>query len=197
MFNFILYQILLQKTEGKMLKKIFILTILFSTPFLFAQSTDAIKYVGVKKCGMCHKKAKDGEQLKIWKNSKHAQAYTVLTTEKADKIAIEKGFTTKAVETPECLKCHVTAYNADASLLDKKFAKEDGVGCESCHGAGGNYDSNKIMKDKKLSVENGLLVYADKKELCSKCHNSDSPTFVARDMDKLWEEIKHYIPEKK
>ena len=180
-----------------MLKKILILAILFAAPMMFAQSK-SLEYVGVKKCGMCHKKAKDGEQLKIWENSKHAQAYTVLTTEKADKIAIEKGFTTKAVETPECLKCHVTAYNVDASLLDKKYSKKDGVGCESCHGPGGDYAKNKIMKDKKLSIENGLMVYTDfKKELCETCHNPDSPTFVARDLDKMWEEIKHNIPDKK
>lgn len=180
-----------------MLKKLLILTIIFVTPVLFAQTTESLKYVGVQKCGMCHKKAKDGEQLKIWENSKHAQAYHVLTTARADSIATAKGFKTKAVETPDCLKCHVTAYNVDASLLEKKYSKEDGVGCESCHGPGENYAKNKIMKDQKLSIENGLLLYKDKKELCSKCHNPDSPTFVSRDIDKMWEEIKHNIPDKK
>jgi uncharacterized protein YxeA len=66
------------------------------------------KYVGIKTCGMCHKKENVGQQLIIWQESRHAQAYKTLQTEEADKIAKEKGFTTKAVDTPECLKCHAS-----------------------------------------------------------------------------------------
>ncbi len=180
-----------------MLKKLIILTFIIATPLYFAQSKKAYKYVGVKKCGMCHKKAKQGEQLKIWKKSKHAQAYKALLTEKANKIAAKKGFKTKAAETPECLKCHVTAYNVDAKLLGKKYKKEDGIGCETCHGPGGKYAKRKIMKNKELAVKKGLLVYKDHKKLCTQCHNPDSPTFVARDFDKMWAKIKHLIPKKK
>lgn len=180
-----------------MLKKIIILTFIFVTPLYFAQSKKVYKYVGVKKCGMCHRKAKQGEQLKIWKNSKHAQAYKALLTKKADSIAVKKGFKTKAAETPECLKCHVTAYNVKASLLEKGYKKEDGVTCESCHGPGSAYKKRKIMKNKKLAVKNGLMIYKDHKKLCTTCHNPDSPTFVARDFDKMWAKIKHNIPKKK
>ncbi len=180
-----------------MLKKIIILTFIISIPLYFAQSKKVYKYVGVKTCGMCHKKPSQGEQLKIWKKSKHAQAYKALLMEKADKIAAKKGFKTKAAETPECLKCHVTAYNVDKKLLGKKYKKEDGVGCESCHGPGSAYKKRKIMKDKKLAVENGLLIYKEHEKLCTQCHNPDSPTFVARDFSKMWDKIKHYVPKKK
>ena len=117
------------------------------------------KYVGVKTCGMCHKKESVGQQLKIWQESKHAQAYKTLQTEEADKIAKDKGFKTKAADTPECLKCHVSGYDVDASLLGSKFKIEDGVQCETCHGPGSDYKSKKVMQDRTLSIEKGLILY--------------------------------------
>ena len=43
-------------------------------------------------CGMCHKKADQGEQLKIWEESAHANAFKTFKSEEADKIAAEKGY---------------------------------------------------------------------------------------------------------
>jgi len=154
------------------------------------------KYVGVKTCGMCHKKEDVGKQLKIWEGSKHANAYKTLQTEKADKIAKEKGFKTKAVETPECLKCHTSGYNVDASLLDKKFSIEDGVQCETCHGPGSEYKSKKVMQDKTTAVKKGLLLYDNPETLCVKCHNEESPAYTGFNFDEQWAKIKHNIPDK-
>lgn len=154
-------------------------------------------YIGTEKCGMCHKKEKEGEQLKVWQNSKHANAYKTLQTAEADEIAKQKGFATKAAETAECLKCHASGYNVDASLLDKKFAVADGVQCETCHGPGSEYKSLKIMKDRKLAVENGLVVWEDEAGIekgCVTCHNEESPTYKAFNFKERFEEIKHYIP---
>jgi hypothetical protein len=151
------------------------------------------KYVGIKTCGMCHKKEDVGQQLKIWQESKHAQAYKTLQTEEADKIAKDKGFTTKAVETPECLKCHASGYNVDALLLGSKFKIEDGVQCETCHGPGSQYKSKKIMEDKKLAVANGLMVYDNIETLCVKCHNDESPVFKGFNFEERWAKIKHSI----
>ena len=153
------------------------------------------KYVGVKTCGMCHKKEDVGQQLKIWQDSKHSKAYKTLQTEKADKIAKEKGFSTKAVETPECLKCHTSGYNVDASLLGKKFDIKDGVQCETCHGPGSDYKSKKVMKDRTLSIEKGLIMYDNPEELCVKCHNEESPNFKGFNFEERWAEIKHSKPE--
>jgi hypothetical protein len=153
------------------------------------------KYVGVKTCGMCHKKESVGQQLKIWQESKHAQAYKTLQTQEADKIAKDKGFKTKAAETPECLKCHVSGYDVDPSLLGKKFKKEDGVQCETCHGPGSKYKSKKVMEDKKLAVEKGLMVYDNIETLCVKCHNEESPVFKGFNFEERWAKIKHNIPE--
>ena len=179
----------------KMFSNLVSITLLLLTFSISAQN----KYVGVKSCGMCHKKAKVGEQLKIWEESKHASAFRTLQTEEADKIAAEKGFKTKAAATPECLKCHVTGYDKDAKMFGKKFNIEDGVQCESCHGAGSKFKKKKIMKDHAKAVDNGLVKYKDEisiKDLCRTCHNEESPTFKKFDFKKRWEKIKHPIPKK-
>ena len=184
-----------------MIKSIILFAFSFTIILQFGFSSDTRTtenehgYVGISECGKCHKNEKQGQQLGIWEKSTHAKAYKTLLTDEANKIATEKGFTTKAVETEACLKCHASGYNVDASLLDAKFTIEDGVQCETCHGPGSEYKSMKIMKDKKLAIENGLLVYDNKEDLCKKCHNEESPTFKGFKFDEMWAKIKHDKPE--
>ena len=161
-------------------------------------SVSAQKYVGAKTCGMCHKKEKIGAQLTVWKKSAHANAFKTLQSKEADKIAKDKGYKTKAAETADCLKCHAPQHDVDKKLLGKRFKIEDGVQCETCHGPGSKYKSKKVMMDQKKAVAAGLKLYADpEKELCVKCHNSESPTFASFDFKKMWAKIEHKIPEKK
>jgi hypothetical protein len=171
-----------------------ILVILISLPFFFISAQTEHGYVGTSTCGMCHKSEKQGSQLSIWQNSKHSQAYTVLTTEKADQIAQEKGFKTKAVETPECLECHASGYNVDAKLIGEKFKIAEGVQCETCHGAGADYKSKKIMENKEEAIANGLMVPAKIEEFCIGCHNVESPTYVEFNFESMWDKIKHPVP---
>jgi hypothetical protein len=176
---------------------LYIALLLFVAPFFVIQAQDANKFVGAETCGMCHKSEKQGKQLDIWKQSKHSQAYETLKTEKADKIAKEQGFDTPAVKTEKCLKCHTAGYGLDASMFEKKFNVEDGVQCENCHGAGSEYKSLKIMKNRDDAVAKGLMMYDKVEELCVKCHNSDSPTYNKdQDLKAMWETIKHPMPKK-
>ncbi|GBD88915.1 perchlorate reductase subunit gamma precursor [bacterium BMS3Abin03] len=176
-----------------MRSKLFLtITLVFVPVFLFAQHS----YVGVKTCGMCHRSEKSGNQLGIWKNSQHSKAFETLLTEKADKVAKDKGLKTKASESPECLKCHVTGYNVDASLLGKKFKMEDGVQCETCHGPGSDYKKKSIMEDKDKAIANGLLLYKKPEELCIKCHNEESPFYKEFKFTEFWDKIKHPISAK-
>lgn len=155
------------------------------------------KYIGVANCGKCHKSAKKGDQLGKWTAAKHAQAYVALASEEAKKIATEKG-----IEDPqkadECLKCHVTAHGVDAALIEpipegkKGHSIEDGVGCESCHGPGSMYKSRKIMKDREMAVQAGLVIPDE--ETCKKCHNAESPTFVEFKYEEMLEKIAHPYP---
>ncbi|MEO8230673.1 MAG: cytochrome c family protein [Ignavibacteriota bacterium] len=176
---------------------IVILLSIILTPFVFTQAQDGNTYVGAETCGMCHKTEKQGSQFSIWQNSAHSKAFETLKTEKANQIAAEKGFKTPAVETPECLKCHVTGYNLDASMLGKKFKVEDGVQCETCHGAGSAYKDMKVMKDKDLALKNGLIMHDKLDDFCIGCHNVESPTFVDMNVEEAWQKIKHNIPEAK
>lgn len=150
----------------------------------FAQA----KYVGSKTCGMCHKTEKQGQQLKIWSESKHAQAYKALLTPAADEIAMKKGGK-KAVETPECLKCHV----GEKALVESKFI-EDGVQCETCHGAGSEYKAMSVMKNKEEAKKKGLIVPDSGAKFCTTCHNADSPTFKGFKYEEMSKKIAHATP---
>ncbi|NCS81743.1 MAG: cytochrome C554 [Ignavibacteria bacterium CG22_combo_CG10-13_8_21_14_all_37_15] len=175
----------------------FLLVILFVS-FLNAQ-TETVKkahsFVGAATCGMCHKSEKAGKQLDIWSKSKHAQAYKTLQTKEADAVAKEKGFETPAAKTEACLKCHAVGYNLDAALLGAKFKVEDGVQCESCHGAGSDYKDMKVMKNRDDAVSKGLVMPGDIEKFCITCHNSESPSFKGFNYTEMWSKINHSIPE--
>jgi len=184
-----------------MYRNITIVFMLMVSPLLFSQTSDADKkpnsYVGVEVCGMCHKSEKAGKQLDIWKSSKHSQAYQALLTPAADSIAKSRGSSNPAIKTEECLSCHVTTYNVDASLIGPKYKKEDGVQCETCHGPGSNYKAISVMKDKALAAANGLTLVTNLETFCVKCHNEKSPTYVKQDINVMWEKIKHTVPQSK
>lgn len=179
------------------MKLIYNMVVLF---FVVAFTVNAQnKFEGAKTCGMCHKKADQGEQLKIWQESAHANAYKVLLTEEADKIAAELGHKTKAAETEDCLKCHASGFNVKASMLGKRFKVEDGVQCETCHGAGSKYKSKKIMQDHAKAVAAGMTDFSEPGSIekqCLTCHNEESPTYKPFDFKKKWAKIAHPIPSK-
>lgn len=183
--------------EEKMLSKISLISFLVITilaGYSFGQDKKANSFIGTDACGMCHKTEKQGKQLDIWKNSKHAEAFKTLQSENADKIAADLGHKTPAAETEACLKCHASGYNVDKALVGEKFKIEDGVQCETCHGAGSNYKSLKIMKNKKESIANGLVMHEKTEDFCTSCHNPESPTFTEFKFAEMWEKIKHPTP---
>jgi len=179
---------------GFMRLSFYYLFTLILLPFASILSQSNHTYIGAESCGMCHKTEKQGSQLSIWQNSAHSKAFETLKTDTANQIAKKKGFKEPAAKTWECLKCHVTGYNLDATMLGKKFKVEDGVQCETCHGAGSAYKDIKIMKDKNLAIQKGLIVHDKLEEFCVSCHNNESPTFVKMDIDEAWNKIKHNIP---
>jgi len=175
---------------------IFIISFFLFSAF-YSASTDvaAFKYVGVDKCApACHKGDAKGKQLEIWQDSKHSQAYKNLQTPDADKIAKDKGFTTPAAETPQCLKCHVLGKDMDPSEFEDTFDKTQGVQCETCHGPGSEYKKLTIMKDKQKAIENGLILHSEKEAFCTTCHNQDSPTYKPFNYEESWGKIKHTKP---
>lgn len=163
-----------------------------------AQEAASHKYIGVAKCKMCHINPN-----RTWAETKHAKAFESLKTDEAKK------YSPNPTTDPTCLKCHVTGYeqpggyviptagdavpSGDAGAVPEALAKSmEGVQCESCHGPGEKYKDIKVMKDRALSLQNGLIMPTE--EVCLKCHNNkEAPTFVEGkwDFKARVEEIKH------
>ncbi len=178
-----------------MYKYIFI--ILF-TSLIFLSSIENYaqhKYVGVSVCATCHKTEKSGNQFGIWSNSLHSKAIETLKTEKAKEIVTKMGLKTAASESPECLKCHTAGYGSAPEMFDAKFKAEDGVQCESCHGAGSDYKNMKVMKSREESIKNGMsnILVSDgsAEKLCKTCHNEESPSYKGFNFEESWNKIKH------
>jgi len=155
-------------------------------------------YVGATKCSTCHKTAAQGEQFPKWQASPHAKAYETLASAEAKEIGKKVG-----VDDPQksdtCLRCHVTGHGKDASLFGEKYAASEGVGCESCHGAGSDYIKMSTMKGVmtgEIEPASVGLILPDEK-LCITCHNDGSPTFKGFDFKEYAAKIAHPIPDAK
>ena len=148
------------------------------------------EFVGSNKCKKCHI-----TQHKSWKKTPKFNAMDALQPGNASEIKSkhdldpQKDYTTDA----KCLACHTTGYGHPGGYAipeagDEKKAKEmkklAGVGCESCHGAGGAYIElhEEIMKSKRTyKVAEMYAAGMTKIEatVCTTCHNEDNPTYDA------------------
>ncbi len=125
---------------------LFLSLLLASFLFLnFQQAKKTYKYVGVKKCNICHKLKKYGNQAAIWSKEKHSKAYETLASDESKKIAKKLGIKGDPQKAKECLECHTTAGTKDKKLLATSYKIEEGVGCEACHGPGSVYKKMTIM----------------------------------------------------
>jgi hypothetical protein len=152
-------------------------------------------FVGATKCATCHKTAAQGEQFPKWQASAHAKAFATLASPEAKEVGKKLG-----IEDPQksdtCLRCHVTGHGAAATLLGEKYSAAEGVGCESCHGAGGDYIKKATMEgvmSKTIEAASvGLMIPNEK--TCVTCHNDKSPTFKAFDFKTAAAKIAHPLP---
>jgi hypothetical protein len=160
---------------------------------------DTFGYIGVKKCGMCHKSEAKGDQLGKWEEGPHAKAYESLASDEAKAIATERKLAKPAQESPECLKCHVTAFAVMANLENEKITLEEGVSCESCHGPASAYSKMSVMKAITAGTQDpkevGLL--HPTAEVCTGCHNEESPTFKGFKFEDMVAKVAHPYPEGK
>lgn len=161
------------------------------------------EYVGVAKCKVCHSKEKlGGEEYQVWETTAHAKALETLKAgvkaeaKSAANLDPQKDYSSD----PECLKCHTTGYGKPAAAgTDGTKPNLDGVQCEACHGPGSKYKSPKIMSKKKYAEDReatreeniaaGLILPTE--EVCTGCHNQDSPSFKEFDFKAKVEEIRH------
>jgi Zn finger protein HypA/HybF involved in hydrogenase expression len=146
------------------------------------------KYIGNTKCKMCHNTKAKGLIWDTWSKTKHSTAYATLANEESKAIG-KKMKIEEPQKDAKCLKCHVSGYGQSTS---DKYSMEEGVGCEGCHGPGENYWAMKVMKDKKLALENGLVEPDEK--LCATCHNEESPTYKPLKFKEAYKLVEHHPP---
>ncbi|MEO8514886.1 MAG: multiheme c-type cytochrome [Ignavibacteria bacterium] len=150
---------------------IFFVTITLMLLFLknaLEPHVEPVYITGSDKCNECHRLKNNGDQYSVWKSSKHSEAYNVLLSDKAKNFASKIGI--NAPETDEkCLKCHSTEFSLKGTEKAKYYNITEGVGCESCHGAGSQYSPAEVMKDENAFLSSGG-VKGDSRT-CKPCHS--------------------------
>lgn len=120
----------------------------------------------------------------------HGQAYAVLTTERSRRIAsLYRGQDVQAETDTLCLSCHVRP-GVGQSPQSLEYAMEDGVGCESCHGAAQNWLALHTTAPWKLYTPEqkaayGLVPLTDlvtRAERCAVCHVGSPEAEVNHDL---------------
>jgi hypothetical protein len=145
------------------------------------------RYVGSRVCAGCHGAETGGGEHVAWLRSGHALAYWRLATDWARHLA-ERRPQYRDVADPRaderCLLCHVTAAQDPNALLAADYRREEGVGCEACHGPGSAYASAAVMGDRELFLAAGGVV--PDAETCRRCHRDEHFSF-----DAWWPRIAH------
>ena len=174
---------------------------------VFAQEA---AYVGNTQCKFCHNKKEEGEQWNKWKAEDHAKAFANLSSDAAKALAQKKNVAKPPAEAPECLKCHVTAFDPATGKTPDRIIKDDGVQCESCHGPSSlHLVDGKKFKSGDKSVNIAAHQPLPDQKVCLKCHNEESATWnperytlpdgkkAGFDFKQAWEKIAHPNPLKK
>ncbi len=143
------------------------------------------EFVGSQSCESCHEPS-----YRIWRKTPHAKAFETLV-----KLDPPRQFD------PECISCHVVGWHPT-----QYFPYEGGymnmedtphlidVGCESCHGPGGNHNRAELHGTDEEKERHRKLMVITKEESrdsqCATCHDLDnSPDF---DFETYWPEVEHY-----
>lgn len=134
-------------------------------------------WIGVDRCGRCHRKEIYGDQVRAWRQDVHAAAFETLRSERSLAIAAGRSLSAPPHEAPECLSCHVTAHGVDPGRIAYALDAADGVQCESCHGPGADYRKKQVMSDRDKALARGLWKADEDPAVCTACHNPSSPTW--------------------
>ena len=161
-------------------------------------TADDHPFVGSKDCKKCHLK-----EFKSWEGTKMAQAFEILRPGNAAEAKTKAGLDPNADYTGDakCLACHTVGYGKPGGFTSEAETPDHlGVGCESCHGAGGSYtaDDKMSLKNKEYKradiLAAGLVDTSDEatlKAVCESCHNDQSPTGASFDFAAQKDEGRH------
>jgi hypothetical protein len=139
------------------------------------------RYVGSRVCAECHATEASGAQSIHWMQSAHARSYWMLKTDWARHlISIRDEY--HGVEDPttdgRCLKCHTTGAQDPDFGAAASFRREEGVGCEACHGPGSAYVDPAIMADREAFLSHGGRLPDE--ATCRQCHQDDQFNYDER-----------------
>lgn len=122
----------------------------------------------------------DRNEYAVWSQGPHSKSYLVLLSDQANRIARNMGVGTPT-QADLCLDCHTT--NAPLDQRGSLYNAEEGVSCESCHGASGLWFET--HSDLDVTIEElraqGLRPTHDpirRAEICLDCHFGASDQFA-------------------
>ena len=128
---------------------------------------DMGSFAGSERCLAYHANA-----ARVWAGSSHAHAFKTLVDLKAD-------------ADPNCIGCHSVGFGAQNGYRrDLGSSRLTNVGCESCHGPGGQHVAQRTAGS-ELMTKMRTVGAGD----CQKCHHGEfSRPFV---WGKFWHQIAH------
>ena len=165
------------------------------SPDVTDSQKDEGRYIGTLTCAACHKGPAMGYQFSKWRMTAHASAYAVLASDEAYEIAKKQGLKDAPQTSPACLKCHTTAYHQPSEGVIESYSLYEGVGCEACHGSGGDYYPEAVMRDPRAAKAAGLKEVT--RQTCLGCHEDahDKPFDFDEAMKKIAHPMTHPVIE--
>ncbi len=155
------------------------------------QAQNSYSFTGVASCAgsTCHGRSEGNgaivrqDEIATWQSPSavsgaHSRAYSVLQGRRGRQIVNTLGYTSQQ-EAQSCHGCHATF--APVSQRGPKFQLDDGVGCESCHGAAVGWLSShyEVQGTHPNNVANGLTPLDDpstRARVCLDCHYGSTET---------------------
>jgi hypothetical protein len=158
-----------------------------------------LKYLGYASCqsSSCHGGSERGEVI-TWKEKDfHSRAFVILTTARSARMAetLHLGDATKSAR---CTVCHSPFQTLPAETLAATAHSNEGVSCESCHGAADTWIRAHTRPD--FTYKNRLAVgmrdlrglYA-RANACVSCHENIEPAILAAGHPELIFELASQI----
>lgn len=168
----------------------FALTIILMTATCAVASAQDNKYMGAGTCASsnCHgspvprnvTNVLQNEYTTWSKKDAHSKAWRVLTSEDSKKIGLNLGISDPSKE-KLCLNCHAPV--VPENLKGPKYATEDGVSCESCHGASEGWLKSHTGKSAthQDNLSKGLRDFSSlegRAKFCLDCHQGNDSQYV-------------------
>ena len=160
-------------------------------------------FVGSSGCksSSCHGGAgpKRSQYLTWSQKDYHTKAYAILLNARSDRIAESLGITAAGAPNPaatnsRCTVCHSPFQSLPASRLSSTARRDEGVSCESCHGAAGGWFRGHTRKDWSYNTRVGagmrdLRSLYVRATACAACHQYLEPALLKAGHPDLFFEL--------